>query len=49
MQTCHTAKNTDQQFLMIKELLANARQQKEIQVDKNAVATAARERANLKA
>ena len=32
MQTCHTEKNTDQQSLLVKELLANARQEKEVQV-----------------
>ena len=32
MQTCHTAKNADQQYVLMKELLANARHEKEIQV-----------------
>ena len=46
----NAAKNTDQQSLLIKELLiANARQEKEIQIENNAIATTARERANLNA
>ena len=32
MQTCHTENNTDQQSLLVKELLANSRQEKEVQV-----------------
>ena len=49
MQTCHTAKNADQQYVLMKELLANARKEKEIQIENNAIATTARERANLNA
>ena len=49
MQTCHTAKNADQQYVLMKELLANARHEKEIQIENNAIATTARERANLNA
>ena len=50
MQTCHTEKNTDQQSFVSKRVASQCKtRERSTGTDKNAIATTARERANLKA